>query len=168
MTEFEKLRPEFLKYFRYNKRTGKLFWKVKPHHRARITIGEEAGTLSALGYIHVGLHRKVHKAHRIIWLMIHGKMPKKGKDIDHKNRDRSCNKLTNFRLANKSQTCWNRKIQTTNKSGVKGVNLKASGRWQACITVNKRWICLGRFDTLKQAAKARRTAEKKYHGEFAI
>lgn len=48
-----------------------------------------------------------------------------------------------------------RKIHITNISGYRGVNLhKASKKWRATITVNKKHISLGYFKTAIEAAKA--------------
>lgn len=92
---------------------------------------------------------------------------KPGKFIDHINRDRLDNRKENLRIANRSQNNANMRIQDRNKLGVKGVCLHR-GRYQASITVKKKTIFLGNYDTAKEAALAYDEAAKMYHGEFAL
>ena len=49
------------------------------------------------------------------------------------------------------------------RSGITGVYIQ-KGRYRAEITVDKKRIFLGSFETLKEAAAARHTAEVKYFG----
>ena len=55
-----------------------------------------------------------------------------------------------------------RKLRKDNKTGVRGVKLCRSGRWQALITFQGNVMNLGRYDTLEEAAAARKEAEDKY------
>ena len=54
-----------------------------------------------------------------------------------------------------------KKLNIRNKSGVTGVALR-SGRWIAQIGFRNKTIHLGQFDTLEEAAEARREAEELY------
>jgi hypothetical protein len=64
--------------------------------------------------------------------------------------------------ATKSQQQYNQRISITNTSGYKGISLyKATGRWAACIYVNKKRIHLGYYKTITEAVKAREEAETK-------
>jgi DNA-binding XRE family transcriptional regulator len=54
-------------------------------------------------------------------------------------------------------------LSTRNKSGVKGVSFdKERNKWVAQIKVGGKSINLGRYETLEEAAEARRQAERKY------
>ena len=54
-----------------------------------------------------------------------------------------------------------------NSSGVKGVNWnKSKERWQAYITIDKKYIYLGTFKNKDDAIKARNEAEEKYQKDF--
>lgn len=54
-----------------------------------------------------------------------------------------------------------------NTSGVKGVTWdKARSKWRAQIVFKGKTYHLGRYDTLKEAAQARRIAEDRLFGEF--
>jgi hypothetical protein len=62
----------------------------------------------------------------------------------------------------------NRKIDSTNTSGYKGVAWRERDRvWRANITVDSKQIHLGHFKNKEDAIKARKEAEEKYFGEFA-
>lgn len=53
--------------------------------------------------------------------------------------------------------------QKNNTSGIKGVNWdKSRSKWRAFITFQGKHIYLGRYDTIKEASKARKLAEEKY------
>ena len=79
------------------------------------------------------------------------------------------NRKSNLRLVNKSQNQMNKHKQSNNTSGVVGVSWhKRDLCWEAHISVNKKYIYLGRFKTLDEAIDARLKAEKKYFGEYAL
>lgn len=62
------------------------------------------------------------------------------------------------------------KIPTSNKTGVKGVSVRVDKegfvRYLANITVKGKQYYLGIFDTITEAAGARRRAEEKYHKPY--
>lgn len=49
------------------------------------------------------------------------------------------------------------------KTGVTGVIQAENGKYRAYITVNKKRIWLGRFETFDEAVEARKSAEEKYY-----
>jgi hypothetical protein len=53
------------------------------------------------------------------------------------------------------------------RSGVKGVYANTHGRWQARLMVNRKILNFGTYDTIAEAAAARRKAEREHFGEFA-
>lgn len=92
----------------------------------------------------------------------------KGVHVDHVNGDGLNNTRANLRVATYSQNAYNRRVSTRNRSGVTGVSFSRQTRkWHACIQISGKTRCVGRFDTIAAAAEARRSAEKKYYGEFA-
>jgi hypothetical protein len=112
------------------------------------------------------INKKRQMAHRMAWLYVHGVIPTLG--IDHINRVRHDNRITNLRPTTHSSNLRNRSIAANNKSGVTGVcRDRKSGKWKAQIFLDKRCICLGFFDELRAAAKARRAGELKYFGVYA-
>lgn len=88
--------------------------------------------------------------------------------IDHINGDKLDNRKENLRVCSASNNAMNRGRQSNNKSGYKGVIYdKERDKWRAEITVNKKRMYLGRYETVEEAAEAYRKAAELYHGEFA-
>lgn len=87
---------------------------------------------------------------------------KNGYVIDHKDRDKLNNQRNNLRFVTKSGNAVNSKLSKNNTSGVKGVRKARSGRWVACLMLNGKNIYLGTYDTIEEAAEARRKGEEKY------
>lgn len=72
---------------------------------------------------------------------------------------------SNCRWADYSQQNINKRKQKNNKTGVRGVyRSKKDRKFKAQISYKCKQIHLGTFDTLEDAAKARREAEIKYWG----
>jgi HNH endonuclease len=84
-----------------------------------------------------------------------------GMDVDHINGDTLDNRRSNLRLCTHTQNLQNRVIR-----GRKGI-WKYSTRWRARITVNKKAIHLGVFDSPDEAIAAYDQAAIRYFGEFA-
>jgi hypothetical protein len=93
----------------------------------------------------------------------------KGLLVDHRNRNTLDNRRENLRLATNSQNQFN-KAKTSRKTSSRFIGVfleKCTGRWIAKVTVERKRIWSGRFDSEIDAAKAYDEAAKKYHGEFA-
>lgn len=88
--------------------------------------------------------------------------------IDHINVNPLDNRKSNLRFCDTSKNAMNQGISSRNKSGHKGVFLdKHRNKWRATISINKKPIMIGRFDTLEEALEARKLAEEKYYQEFS-
>src|ERR1700733_11337823 len=72
------------------------------------------------GYLVFGAAGKNRTAHRLIWLMVHGRLPRKPKEIDHINGNPSDNRLSNLRIVTHGQNLQNAKLQRNNSLGIKG------------------------------------------------
>lgn len=128
----------------------------------RIKKGDVAGTKRRNGYIYVHVDGKITAAHRVVWEMHNGSIPD-GMYVDHINHIRDDNRIENLRLVTKIDNAWNITKKKNNTSGVTGVcwNRKKN-KWRAQITIFKRNIRLGEFNSFDMAVKARKEAEEFY------
>jgi hypothetical protein len=118
------------------------------------------------GYVAIGFEGVIYKAHVLAWVIVKGRWPKK--EMDHRNRKRADNRWKNLREATRGQNQRNKPCYKNNTSGMKGVHFHPmTGRWTADISLDKRPIYLGIFDTPKEAAAVYAQAARKYHREFA-
>ena len=77
------------------------------------------------------------------------------KNPDHIDRNGLNNQRNNLREATKSQQRANQNLRSNNTSGYKGVCWhKKAKKWVAQIRVNKKYIYLGLFTNIKDAARA--------------
>lgn len=114
------------------------------------------------GYRLVGFNGREYGAHRLIWLWWHGVHP--SGHIDHINLDRADNRITNLRDCTQSQNMGNRRPQSNNTSGFKGVSYsKVAKKWSATLQGKH----LGLFVTPDDAHDAYRAAALQLFGEFA-
>lgn len=121
---------EFRQLLTYHPTTGEFTWNV-PCKTAGIVINSIAGNINKdTGYIIIAVHRKPYKAHNLAWLYTTGSLPEYPLTVDHINRVRHDNRLTNLRLATASQQQLNRSVGINNTSGVIGV-CKKGNKWQA-------------------------------------
>ena len=166
----------------YNPDTGGLTWKWRPQehfatHRGWKTYLSRRLNTSA-GWktyrddgspkaISVKLTEgKSWKAHRIIWEMVNGPIPE-GMLVDHKDRDPFNNRISNLRLATRSQNNSNCKRRKSNKSGYHGVTwCEDLMKWHPRLKVNGKVILLGYFDDVKDAAAAWEEGARIHLGEF--
>jgi hypothetical protein len=164
-------------YFTYEPETGNLIWRQRPasHFTGeqrndclrwnRRYAGKVAGGINH-GYWATKVNFVLYRNHRIIWEMCNGPIPD-GLHIDHINRVRSDNRMTNLRLATRSQNAINSPMYPSNTSGVTGVSFcKRSQKWAAKISIGGSKKHLGYFLDISDAIDARSNAEKVYYGEF--
>lgn len=109
-----------------------------------------------LGYAAASINRIQKRFH----VQIMGK--KNGYVIDHIDQNKLNNQRSNLRFLTKTGNAINSKISKNNTSGIKGVRKARSGRWVACLMLNGKNIYLGTYDTIEEAAEARRKGEEKY------
>jgi hypothetical protein len=160
----------------YDPETGIMIWLPKKGSDKYTKIwnkrhaGKPLATIDGTGYIKtcIGKERKQYLVHRLIWLYVFGEFPE-GHHIDHKNRNRSDNRLDNLRLTNPVLNKHNTETPANNTSGIKGVcKCKQTGKWTAQIYKSSKHIHLGRFDDIEDAKSAYVTASIKYAKEFSI
>lgn len=143
--------------FVYN--SGHLLWKAGQNNN--VVAGAKAGYLRG-GYLQVMVDGKTYGAHCIIWEMHNGPIPD-GMFIDHEDRIRSNNLLSNLRLVTRKVNNQNKGMQCNNTSGVTGVTLtKQAKPWTAQIRVDGKRVHLGSFADKDAAIAARKHAEAMY------
>lgn len=136
--------------------------------RRKITTGPRSQKGAIVGSYHYGyltvrIDGKDYKLHRLAWLYVHGAFPPNGFELDHKNRNRSDNRIGNLRLATRSQNLAN-----AVRGPSKGLFWnKSFNRWVAKINKDGKQFYLGCFKNKADARKAYAAAAKEFYGEFA-
>ncbi len=96
----------------YNSETGNAWFTA--HTYSRVLSAKDTS-----GYIHATVNKAKYGLHRLAWEAIFGKIPK-GYEIDHIDRNRGNNKLSNLRCVSREQNQVNKKL-TPGKTGYIGV-----------------------------------------------
>jgi hypothetical protein len=159
----------------YNPDTGIFTWKHRDQKwfktyrsfcSGNARYAEKVAGVSVLSregkrYIHIMALGKDYLAHRIAWVYISGEWPED--EIDHIDGNGENNKLINIRSVSRLENNKNKRLPSTNKSGVMGVHWhKRDQHWRAEIKVKQKTINLGGFKDINDAIKARKAAEFKY------
>ena len=137
----------------YDKDTGVFTWRI---NKCRVSVGDVAGRISK-GYVRIKLDQRDYAAHRLAWLYVHGAWPTA--QIDHRDLNRSNNRISNLREATNKQNHENVGLSNRNLSGHLGVWWDAErGKWRALITHHQKTKNIGRFDSKEKAIAARAEA----------
>lgn len=122
---------EFDKYFYYDE-TSSTGLRYKLPTRFKFNIGDEAGIKQYMvkrgnvpHCIRVYLKRKHYQAHRIIWILINGKIPD-DHVIDHIDGNPFNNKISNLRCIKSEYNTQNAKRRKDNSTGKTGVHCLVS------------------------------------------
>lgn len=105
------------------------------------------------------------RLHRQIVIKHLGPIPE-GMEVDHLDRDRLNNRLSNLRLCSRSENATN--YRGRGASGYRGVFQTSAGKWQAQIAKGGKRLTLGTFDNKEEAAAAYDEAAKEIHGDHAF
>lgn len=145
----------------YNPDTGVWQW-LKPTNSA-VEAGFIAGTIASDGYRKIGVGNTYYMSSRLAFFYMTGHWPKG--HMDHINRVRSDDRWANLREATVSDNNANRKKQSNNTSGYRGVSWDHwQGKWD--VRVNRTHI--GWFDSLDDAVIARDQHAQAMQGSFAV
>jgi hypothetical protein len=149
----------------YEPETGIFTRKVRT--AARVKVGDVAGSLDGGGYLQIRVQSQRYRAHRLAWLYVYGAWPKD--QLDHINRIRTDNRISNLREVSHKQNHQNRSKSSHNTSGHSGVIWKKqNSKWNSQIVHNQKHIHLGYFTNLEDAIAARKAAEKLYWADTWI
>jgi hypothetical protein len=149
----------------YDQGTGHFTWLITDRRKV---AGAKAGYLDGDGYVRIKIDGSRYLAHRLAWLYQFGSFPKH--ELDHADRNRSNNLISNLREASDSQNAANR-CSTSNRLGMKGVYKRHASRprqYESKIRVNGVQKHLGYFHTAEEASEAYKAASRTHFGEFAF
>ena len=154
------LTAEYLRsILHYDPETGIFTWKVSTSRRVK--AGDAAGCQDGQGYRQIKVQSRLYQAHRLAWLYVYGEWPKL--NIDHINRNRSDNRISNLRDVSQKQNGQNAGKPSSNTSGHTGIYWhKRDSKWVAQIRHSYKLIHLGCFTDREEAIAARKAAEKLY------
>ena len=138
----------------YDPETGVFTWLCS---RQRVSAGARAGSLAKNGYRTIKIDQRHYLESRLAWLYTTGCWPEKL--IDHRDRDRSNNRISNLRLATVKQNAENTTLSPRSKTGLRGVILLDRNRYplrpfRAQIVHNNLPIHIGNFSTPEEASAA--------------
>ena len=142
MTRLEKCELLKSKGYKYDPETGKIYGMY----------GKEIKCKNNRGYIRLN-HDLL--GHHFAFFMIHNHVD--FIELDHRNRIRHDNRISNLEISNRSE-------QGQNRSGVKGYSWDSkNNKWMCRIKINNKSIFLGNFNTEEEAREIYLKAKKKYH-----
>jgi hypothetical protein len=152
----------------YDPDTGIFTWCYRPDCPVQWNgkwAGKQAGSPSG-GFITIRVSRKHYHAHRLAWAFAYGEWPTGY--VDHANGDWRDNRISNLRIASKSQNAANSGVFAHNTSGLKGASWsKRYGKWVAQITYRGSNRFIGHFRTAEEAHAAYCDTARRLQGEFA-
>lgn len=126
---------------------GTLYWKKG---RGSVLAGSEAGSINSQGYKVVSVNRMPRGVHRIIYLMHHGTITP-GRQIDHIDRDKLNNSISNLRSVTPSENSRN----TDAADNATNITLHGRDRkYQIHCDVQGTPFTWGYYDTLTDAEEA--------------
>ena len=144
MTDVELL-EDLKSFLKYDKLSGRFTW-IRGKRK-----GLFAGNISDRGYVRICFRGKRYAAHRLAWFFCFGYFP--NLQVDHINRCRADNRISNLRLLDQATNLLNRGVGKTNTSGITGVYLSGD-MWAACSSYQNKTVHLGRFATKEEAGRA--------------
>lgn len=161
------------KSFRYEPKTGLLFYKEKINILKE--IGEQVGNKTSkstgnqqTSYLKFGYNNKEYSVHRLCFIIHNNCYIGKDLMIDHVDGNGLNNKPKNLRVVSNAENCKNRARYKSNSTGVSGVHMQR-GKYRAEVRTKGERHRLGYFETLEEAeiaviAKRKELGFNKNHG----
>ena len=141
---------------------GELYHKYDKNYRTK--KGDVAGCINQ-GYRRVVSKGKCYLVHRVVFLMVHGRLPKY---IDHKDHNSLNNNINNLRECTFSQNVCNQPKPSHNTSGEKGVYFdKSRNKWKVQMEYLGKQFHFGRYESFEKAKLVAIQKRKELHGNFA-
>ncbi len=120
-------------FLSYNPDTGNFTWLIKRSGNRPNTFNIPAGIKKKDGGIHITYNNKHWNASHLAFYFIYGRLPEKGKVIDHINRIRDDNRIENLREVTYQENQLNRKDHNKYGAGIRYV----CGTYYVRLTLNK-------------------------------
>jgi len=146
----------------YDAETG-IFTRARVKAKGnRFEFGSKAGSITDSGYVRIAINRRAYFAHRLAWLYHYGEHAPGF--IDHINRDKCDNRISNLRVVDKRSNCQNRERANVNSGhGWLGATFRPRQGWASTIGVlGTTWI-LGYFDSPEEAHLMYLFAKHEFH-----
>lgn len=157
------LTQDYLKsVIRYDTETGDFTWLKSVSKR--VSVGQSAGYVDE-GYLKIKIDGTKYRAHRLAWFYVHGVWP--DNLLDHEDGDALNNRISNLRLATRTQNNRNKTMYSNNTSGVTGVTwCNEMLAWRVRLRLNGVNNHLGFFADLEEATIAADGFRQNHHEEF--
>lgn len=145
---------------RYDVNSGDFTWiNSGKGRRIGVPVGSKK---SKEGYIRIALLGKRYQAHRLVWLYVFGNFPEE--ELDHKNGNRSDNRLENLRECLAAEQPQNQKVLSTNTSGHPNVYwYRPYSKWLVQIWDRRRPRFFGYYEDFTDACVVAKAAKAKLH-----
>lgn len=150
---------EVLKYY---PNIGQFVWRKPPKYHPRMK--EKIAGSFRYGYRVISIDGGKYPASRLAFLYMIGRFPMNL--VDHIDCNRSNDRWANLREATRLQNARNRSIGKPGKALPMGVRMM-NGKYQSRISVMKKMVYLGCFQSENEAHLAYICARNRYFGEFA-
>lgn len=145
---------------RYDPATGIFHWLLPPN-KGPACRGGPAGYTRNGGYVRIMVDQLSYYGHQLAWAFTYDAWPAYG--IDHINRDRTDNRVSNLREATPAQNGKNH----PGYNPLRGTTPGRNGKWRAQIKMNYQTIHIGTFATREEAHAAYVKKAKEQFGEFS-
>ncbi len=150
----------------YDPASGLLRWKDRTRGQAK---GWFKGNKGVRNYRRIWLGGRHYLSHVVAYAIMEGQWPTF--EIDHIDRDQSNNRWNNLRLARHFQNSRNRVQSKNSTTGVLGVSIFRTKhgkiRYRATMSLYGKRLSFGVFNSIPEAAAARKAAENELWGTFA-
>lgn len=134
----------------YYPETGAFRWKETKNKQGKRPSLEAGARCESC--IAITIDRITVRAHRLAWFLINREWPPN--EVDHINCDPFDNRISNLRLADRSQNEANCKKRKSGRSGAHNVWITKNGKFQATIrTTSGGFKSGGVYETLEEAAE---------------